>query len=118
MFNLPSTLVFNNATTFEFEPFKYVKFPNYFQGYAFFDDWNDADCPLESISRVSPFAFEDETQILLLWSSFSKNHKRIHPCQWQFTAPKGYSFKLLIDTLSISDTTHLIIEARDHIISE
>ena len=80
-----------------------------FQGFVLFDDWGD-DCPLESVSRVDPFHFTDETQIIYLQSSYFSNGTRNHSCLWQFTAPDGYGMKYSIEVLNIVSPVLLNIE--------
>ena len=81
-----------------------------------FDDWDDDDCPLESISREAPFKFKDETQIIYLQSSFYANSTRKHPCLWQFGAPEGYGFKFVVEVLNIVYPVQLKIENSTEVI--
>ena len=89
-----------------------------FRGFALFDDWGDDDCPLESISRVDPFEFEDDTQIIYLQSTFYANSTRKHPCLWQFKAPEGYGFKFVVEELNVVYPVQLNIENSTEIIKE
>ena len=87
-----------------------------FQGFVLFDDWGDESCPLESISRVDPFEFENETQIIYLQSSFYANSTRKHPCQWQFSAPEGYGFKFVVEVLNVVYPVQLKIQNSTEVI--
>ena len=85
-----------------------------FQGFVLFDDWGD-DCPLESISRVDPYNFTDDTQIIYLQSNYP-NSTRTHPCLWQFAAPEGFGFKFVIQQLNITDQVQITITNSTNII--
>uniref|UniRef100_A0AC34FLI4 CUB domain-containing protein n=1 Tax=Panagrolaimus sp. ES5 TaxID=591445 RepID=A0AC34FLI4_9BILA len=86
-----------------------------FQGFFIFDDWGD-DCPLESVSRVNPFQFTDDTQILVLRSVYDYAKNRSHPCLWQFTAPYGYWLKILITKFSLQNSTVFTVKNSDEIV--
>uniref|UniRef100_A0AC34F8Y8 CUB domain-containing protein n=1 Tax=Panagrolaimus sp. ES5 TaxID=591445 RepID=A0AC34F8Y8_9BILA len=79
------------------------------QGSAIFDSWGFG-CPLESVARINPFHFQDEKQILKVQSVWTEDSKRSHPCIWQFSAPKGYGFKITLENLHLSDSTNLRID--------
>lgn len=85
-----------------------------FQGFVLFDDWGD-DCPLESISRINPYYFNDETQVISLQSKYP-NSSRTHPCLWQFSAPKGFGFKFVIQELNLMDQVQLTISNSTNVI--
>lgn len=92
-------IVAENAISYYYNMSSYIAF----QGYVFYDDWNDDDCRLSSVSRIIPFHFEDESQILQIESEFKS-----HPCIWQFTAPKGYQFKLFLTRLGMNSTLKIL----------
>uniref|UniRef100_A0AC34FGB7 CUB domain-containing protein n=1 Tax=Panagrolaimus sp. ES5 TaxID=591445 RepID=A0AC34FGB7_9BILA len=71
-----------------------------FQGFIFNDDWN-VGCPLESVSRIDPYIFTDDTdEILYLRSTFLTDDEfGVIPskCIWNFVTPDNdYQFKLVI----------------------
>uniref|UniRef100_A0A914QQT5 CUB domain-containing protein n=1 Tax=Panagrolaimus davidi TaxID=227884 RepID=A0A914QQT5_9BILA len=79
------------------------------QGFVLFDDWGDG-CPMESVARVNPYHFEDETQIITVQSVYGNDYVRNHPCFWQFSAPKGYGFKLIFEPLHLLDSVDVRID--------
>ena len=89
-----------------------------FQGFVLFDEWGTDACPLESISRVNPFRFEDDTQIIYLQSTYYANSTRKHPCLWQFTAPKGYGFKYIVEALNVVSPVQLSIKNSTEILKK
>lgn len=83
--------------------------PVAFQGHIYVDDWNGG-CALQSIMRMDPFVFEDETQIIYLSAAlFYTGLNKPRSCLWKFTIPRNFMFKfVLIDvggsvSLSVSN---------------
>uniref|UniRef100_A0AC34FJ06 Uncharacterized protein n=1 Tax=Panagrolaimus sp. ES5 TaxID=591445 RepID=A0AC34FJ06_9BILA len=87
------------------------------QGFiAFFDE--SESCPLEFLCKEKPFKILNENQILLVGSAYSFFQIRQQPCQWRFSAPDGYGFKIVIKNFNISAPTSLTIENTTDIIAK
>uniref|UniRef100_A0A914YW05 CUB domain-containing protein n=1 Tax=Panagrolaimus superbus TaxID=310955 RepID=A0A914YW05_9BILA len=87
-------------------------------GFIVFDDFHKS-CPLQSISSLNqPFHFEDDTQILYLQSTYDKiDFYRSSECNWRFTAPAKYGFKIVVETFNVSDLTWLTVINRTDVIT-
>ena len=85
------------------------------KGFIFFDESNDL-CLMESISRIEPFNFTDETQIFHVSASDNKVQNRT--CKWKFTAPQGFGFKVVVTWFSASSRTQTLIENTTDILAK
>uniref|UniRef100_A0A914Q395 CUB domain-containing protein n=1 Tax=Panagrolaimus davidi TaxID=227884 RepID=A0A914Q395_9BILA len=75
-----------------------------FQGFVIHNELENNECFLESVSN--PYHFNDENQILYIRSSILKVNERKNPCNWHFSAPDGYGFKIVIvEFNALSDVT-------------
>uniref|UniRef100_A0AC34GNY3 CUB domain-containing protein n=1 Tax=Panagrolaimus sp. ES5 TaxID=591445 RepID=A0AC34GNY3_9BILA len=54
--------------------------------------------------------FTDDTQILHIRSSYYPNYPRKRSCRWQFLAPNGYGFKIVVEKFNVSLNTKFLIE--------
>ena len=107
---LPITLDVFRATDFYFFESSdfYDIYP--FTGAILYDEWNDDDCPLESISRLDPFEFTQESQIIYIQSVYFKNSTRKHPCRWRFVGPESYGFKIVLTEMALFPGTTLTVQ--------
>uniref|UniRef100_A0A914Z0I1 Uncharacterized protein n=1 Tax=Panagrolaimus superbus TaxID=310955 RepID=A0A914Z0I1_9BILA len=80
------------------------------EGYIIFQDLGNNNCHLESISREQPFKFEDDTQVLYLSNMRDNQNTNTHPCQWNFIAPHGFGFKVVIEIFEADAFTKIRIE--------
>uniref|UniRef100_A0AC34FF52 CUB domain-containing protein n=1 Tax=Panagrolaimus sp. ES5 TaxID=591445 RepID=A0AC34FF52_9BILA len=101
----------SNLTSYDFDLKNNEDISGYlaFQGFAYFDDWGN-DCPLESVSRITPFQFTDLNQVLVLRSTYAPSKMRDQSCLWQFKAPKNYGFKIVISEFNIPNSTIFKVE--------
>uniref|UniRef100_A0A914Q6L6 CUB domain-containing protein n=1 Tax=Panagrolaimus davidi TaxID=227884 RepID=A0A914Q6L6_9BILA len=76
------------------------------QAFIIFDNERNS-CPMESLLG-NPLALEDETQIISIQSSYENYHNRKYSCNWKFSAPFGYGFKIVIE--SFHTTSKFIVE--------
>lgn len=81
------------------------------KGYAFVEHKTEK-CPFATIAI--PYHFNDETEIIYLqtfYHNFTNNAfstKDENYCKWNFTAPSGYGFKMVLisfDVLSTNEFT-------------
>uniref|UniRef100_A0A914NYW8 CUB-like domain-containing protein n=1 Tax=Panagrolaimus davidi TaxID=227884 RepID=A0A914NYW8_9BILA len=86
------------------------------KGFIIFDDWRES-CPLESIARIEPFEFKDDSEILYIQSTYDeRTFYRSSPCLWQFSAPSGFGFKFVVETWNASNLTFLTVRNKTDII--
>uniref|UniRef100_A0A914QM08 CUB domain-containing protein n=1 Tax=Panagrolaimus davidi TaxID=227884 RepID=A0A914QM08_9BILA len=90
-----------------------------FYGYIIFDNTNNK-CPLESVSRINPYHFTDETQILYLQNGYDNETNSYKlACKWQFTAPLNYGFKIVVEMFETAKDTFFEVKNRtDLLINE
>uniref|UniRef100_A0A914QNY7 CUB domain-containing protein n=1 Tax=Panagrolaimus davidi TaxID=227884 RepID=A0A914QNY7_9BILA len=87
----------------------YLRYPYEFQGFVIHDVWNQDYCFLESVSKDSPFLFENESQILYIRSSYFEIGRRDRSCKWKFSAPDGYGFKIVVAELYLNSDILLAV---------
>uniref|UniRef100_A0A914Q417 Uncharacterized protein n=1 Tax=Panagrolaimus davidi TaxID=227884 RepID=A0A914Q417_9BILA len=115
--NIKEILVFN-VTSFYLETAKYAdQFYDAFNGYIYFEN-NDDKCPFEDQSRNQPYNFTDESEIIFIGSYYRNattygvipiKANTTKSCLWQFSAPKGYGFKIVILSFEIFKSQHFTI---------
>lgn len=90
------------------------------QGYVLFE--NDKNTyPMESLTKIHPFQFTDETELFYLTSSYNSYNdaeKTSSPCFWQFLAPNGYGFKVVIKSLILTKVSKMTIQNSTDIIAK
>uniref|UniRef100_A0A914PEC5 Uncharacterized protein n=1 Tax=Panagrolaimus davidi TaxID=227884 RepID=A0A914PEC5_9BILA len=83
------------------------------QGYIIFIK-RTKTCRLESITRKKPFEFKNEKQMFYFQSDVHTNEYARPPCEWNFLAPLGYGFKIIIEdiaaSVTIRNTTDLLVK--------
>ena len=78
------------------------------QGFLYVDDGYN-NCTLSAMTKEKPFELKDESQIVHLRNSYIYQ-ARTKTCFWQFSAPKGYGFKIFIQKFEGFATTLLRIK--------
>lgn len=86
-----------NQTSFTMTKSVSPKLYQGFQGFVLLEE-GTIRCPLESISRINPFYFTDESQIIELRSPSQGLYTQgeIFKCLWKFEAPNGFGIKTVI----------------------
>uniref|UniRef100_A0A914QSF4 CUB domain-containing protein n=1 Tax=Panagrolaimus davidi TaxID=227884 RepID=A0A914QSF4_9BILA len=116
-----------NISSYFLQTFYFWQQYDALNGYLYFEQWND-DCPFESMSREKPYKFTDETEIIYI-SSFYENittfgdipikSNGINSCKWQFKAPKGFGFKIVIQKINMFSKGHFqVFNSTDMFLNE
>ena len=87
----------------------------YVEGQVIFEN-ADTSCPLESISRINPYVFTNDVEVLHLTNRYNGTNTVTHMCSWKFKALVGYGFKVVVEELDVDEDTRLTVENRTDIL--